>query len=251
MGSSSEAIEKAKLVGDILFDLGAAVTLWTDTRAFKPSEQTLSELIENAHIHNGAVFIFNPDDLAINSIEDETKKRKDKLIPRDNVLVETGIFAGILGRKSVAICKVDGVGEVSDLAGLVAIHYAETRYQEMKGKFKLWLAGIKDEDKVSMNRFPLNVHIGKKNLVEGRASIYDRLHGIKELTIVNFAATAFITGPLVDENYEGEGDELKRWFAEHLSSESDEDSIKVNVVLTNPGSYADKDASQYKMCLLQ
>lgn len=239
IGSSSESVEKARNIKNILEKLGAKTTLWTDITTFKTSENIFDALLRNARIHNGAVFVFDKDDKVVSESD-----RPDKYVPRDNVLIETGIFSGVLGKQAVAICKVDGVGEISDLSGHTHVPYD---HNVMEEKFKSWLNNIDDEDKEKLNQFPLNIHMGKKNVVEARSSIYERLCGVKNLTLVNFAATAFITGAFVDENYEGKGGEVKRWLQENLSESLDNNSVRVSILLTDPGSFADSDASEYKM----
>lgn len=89
---------------------------------------------------------------------------------------------------------------------------------------------------------PPNIYIGKKSDIEKRTSIHDLLQGTTELTFVNFASTAFITGPLVDTKYDERSE--NHWLQAHLTGP---DAIKINMVLTNPGSAADQDASRYKM----
>ena len=72
--------------------------------------------------------------------------------------------------------------------------------------------------------------------------IYQRLYGIKKLTLLNFAGTAFITGTNVDRG--NEYDEQMTWLSEHLIIKKD---VQVDIILTEPGSLGDLDATNYKM----
>lgn len=87
-----------------------------------------------------------------------------------------------------------------------------------------------------------NVYIGIKKDMEKRIPIFRELQGTTELTFVNYASTAFITGPLVDMQYRG-GEE-QGWLQTHLVGPH---AINITLILTNPDSYADTDASRYKM----
>lgn len=109
-----------------------------------------------------------------------------------------------------------------------------------KESLELSMLGMTDEEQ--KGGFP-NVHIGRKKDVEHRCSIFQRLQGSTELTFVNYAMTAFIAGYLVDEQ-QYEGDVERQWLIKHLTGEN---AIRLNAILTNPESYADIDASEYKM----
>lgn len=92
IGSSSQAFDKALVIQSILEKLVAKTTLWQDSNIFPPSDYLFEALLKAAHGHSGGVFIFDRDDRT-SCDTGETSK----WLPRDNVILEAGIFAGVLG----------------------------------------------------------------------------------------------------------------------------------------------------------
>lgn len=67
-----------------------------------------------------------------------------------------------------------------------------------------------------------------------------RIVGIKHLTLMNFAASSFLGGDFIADVY---GSEYKNWFFDNLKS----GELKVTIILTNPNSFAAKDAALSRM----
>src|SRR5215213_2345743 len=97
IGSSRKALETAKLVKEKLSNIAETV-LWYDPAFFRLSSitfETLSDALVEDKI-DFAVFLFTPDDeMNVHG----TQKKK----PRNNVLIEFGLFAGALGRERTYI----------------------------------------------------------------------------------------------------------------------------------------------------
>lgn len=89
IGSSKEglSIAEALLVN---LDYAADVVLWSQG-VFGLSAGTLESLVKKLSDFDFAILVLTPDDVAITSGE-------AKQLPRDNVLLELGLFMGSLGR---------------------------------------------------------------------------------------------------------------------------------------------------------
>lgn len=84
-----------------------------------------------------------------------------------------------------------------------------------------------------------NVYLTTKEQVELTPLFY-RLEGVKKLTLLNYAGSSFITGPKTSSAYK---DAVQKSFYQKLYDRK----IQVEIILTEPGSAADRDACRYKM----
>jgi hypothetical protein len=94
IGSSSEGLGVAEAI-QVNLDHDCEVELWSQG-VFGLSEGTLEALVDKAFGFDFAVLVLTPDDLVLS--RDEVKPS-----PRDNVLLELGLFIGALGRKRTFI----------------------------------------------------------------------------------------------------------------------------------------------------
>lgn len=85
-----------------------------------------------------------------------------------------------------------------------------------------------------------NVFMSTKEDIQ-RFPLFQRLYGVKKLTFLNFAGTSFISGINVADIYGV--DMMTQWFQKNVIN----GNIEIEVILTNPKSFADTDASKYKM----
>lgn len=119
IGSSTEALGLAEAVHSELNEFGW-ISLWKN--AFSPGDITIQRLCDLAQENEFGIFVFHPDDKA-------EIRGKDKLIVRDNVILEAGIFMGTSGIKHTFIIAPTGVDVFrwpTDLEGLtVATYVAE------------------------------------------------------------------------------------------------------------------------------
>ena len=72
--------------------------------------------------------------------------------------------------------------------------------------------------------------------------LFDKLYDVTRITFLNYASTTFVSGIDVAEVYK-ESDDLKRLFWEGLAR----GTISVDMVLTDPHSYAAQDSVDHKM----
>jgi len=121
IGSSSEGRNVAYAIQESLSG-DAYVTVW-DQGVFNLSHNYLQDLLSAKNNFDFAIFVFTPDDIA--QIRDQ-----QRLIPRDNVVFETGLFMGRLGANRVYFVKPQGYDNfqlLSDLSGISHGEYDSNR----------------------------------------------------------------------------------------------------------------------------
>jgi hypothetical protein len=110
VGSSTEGLPIAEAI-QLNLDRACEVVIWSQG-VFGLSTGTLETLVEKASEFDFAVLVVTPDDMT-------QSRGKSQQSPRDNVLLELGLFIGVLGRKRTFIVydrSVD-IKLPSDLAG--------------------------------------------------------------------------------------------------------------------------------------
>jgi CAP12/Pycsar effector protein, TIR domain len=121
IGSSTEGLGVANAVHQNL-DRFAEVTIWTQG-LFQLSVPTITNLLRALNDFDFAIFIFYPDDIT-------NLRGQNVTTVRDNVIFETGLFAGKLGIERVYFLRPRGQAELhlpSDLLGLTAGEYDANR----------------------------------------------------------------------------------------------------------------------------
>lgn len=105
---------------------------WTRPELFLPGDSTFQRLQEIAGTVDAAILLFTEDDV--------TWYRGNAVVkPRDNVLVEYGLFSGRLGQHRAAICTCGNVESPSDLAGIVTADLTLGRREFGRAKVLAWL----------------------------------------------------------------------------------------------------------------
>jgi CRP/FNR family transcriptional regulator, cyclic AMP receptor protein len=117
IGSSSESLKVARAVQLGLDRDDLTVKVWTDD-IFTPSLSTMESLEEQLKSSDFAALVLGFDDTVIS-------REKTSDAPRDNVLLELGMFIGALGRQRTYIIRPRGVNLKipSDLFGITPIEY--------------------------------------------------------------------------------------------------------------------------------
>jgi len=117
IGSSTEGLDVAYAIQQNL-DHDAEVTIWTQG-IFQLSMPIITSLVNQLSVFDFAIFIFSPDDIL--------KLRGTEFSAiRDNVIFETGLFAGRLGIERVYFIKPRGQQNIhlpTDLLGIIAGEY--------------------------------------------------------------------------------------------------------------------------------
>jgi Predicted nucleotide-binding protein containing TIR-like domain len=114
LGSSREALGRLRQVASWLEEAGHDPVAWDDPELFLPGENTFEKLIQISRDVDAAVFVFAEDDAVW--------YRRDALAqPRDNVLVEYGLFAGARGQRHVVICRSGQAKMPTDAGGITYV----------------------------------------------------------------------------------------------------------------------------------
>jgi len=112
IGSSAEALPIAKAIRDELAKTFLP-DLWSEN-LFELGEDTLTSLLRFVQCYDFAVLVISDDDLT-------TSRKSTQVSPRDNVILELGLFLGALGRRRAFVVVVrtdDGAPKMpSDLLG--------------------------------------------------------------------------------------------------------------------------------------
>jgi hypothetical protein len=112
VGSSSEAVKVAELVGKVIKHTGMEPVVWN---TIFPAGEILLENIEQLPSSvDGAVLLATPDVVCERSGERFSS-------PVANVIFEYGYLAARLTRKRVAICRFEGAEMPSDLEGMTVV----------------------------------------------------------------------------------------------------------------------------------
>ncbi len=111
VGSSVEGLKTAKTI-QVLLDHACQVTIWSQG-VFGLGEGSLESLVRALGEFDFAILVMTPDDL----VESRENRRQ---APRDNVLLELGMFIGALGRERTFALydRTSNIKLPSDLAGV-------------------------------------------------------------------------------------------------------------------------------------
>ena len=117
VGSSSEGKDVAYAVQAALARYPVHVDLWTDD-LFPPSHQTLEALEKRLPLIDFALLVLTADDVV-------RSRGKQRWAPRDNVVLEAGLFCGALGRGRtfLLVQAGDDLKIPSDLFGLTLLSF--------------------------------------------------------------------------------------------------------------------------------
>lgn len=135
IGSSGESVKTgvlAKLI-ETISNAGHDALPWTTPGLFPPGEHTYNALRSITHSVDAAIFLFSEDD--------KVWYRKDSTtIPRDNVLIEYGLFSSALDPRRAIICRTGTPKLASDIAGLTYIDLKD--FKRGKEELKIWLNSL-------------------------------------------------------------------------------------------------------------
>jgi hypothetical protein len=139
LGSSTESLAELKRLGTLVESAGHTALYWNGPELFLPGENTFLRLVEISQQVDAALFLFAEDD--------RVWYRSDALAqPRDNVLIEYGLFAGALGQERVAIFRYGSPKTASDLAGVIATDLPARRGASVRLKLQAWLRKLESPD---------------------------------------------------------------------------------------------------------
>jgi len=147
IGSSHKNLRVAEVLAENLEEV-AEVTVW-DEGVFGLGYGFLETLLSRLEDYDFAAFILASDDLT-------TSREETKPAPRDNVLFESGLFMGVLGRDRVFLVFDQSVGIKipSDLAGVTLAPYDGGRIEGDDAAAAVRKAARLISDRVKGSRFP-------------------------------------------------------------------------------------------------
>ncbi|MCP4581130.1 MAG: hypothetical protein GY839_05895 [candidate division Zixibacteria bacterium] len=128
IGSSSEAGKIDKEIRSLISRLGASVVNWRNIS--NSGDFLLDNLLDLTSQVDGAILIASADDTL-------KKRGETSSIPRDNIILEIGLFLSQLGRRRTCIILVPNKDKVypslpSDLDGLTCLKYRPDSFSELE-----------------------------------------------------------------------------------------------------------------------
>jgi hypothetical protein len=147
IGSSQKNLRAAQVLAESL-EASAEVTIWNEG-IFGLNRGVLETLLAKLEEYDYAAFVLAPDDLT-------TSKDEAKPSPRDNVLFESGLFMGVLGRERVFLVydQAAGLKIPSDLAGVTLAPYDGARMEGNDAAAAVRKASRLISDSISAARYP-------------------------------------------------------------------------------------------------
>ncbi|TMQ04683.1 MAG: hypothetical protein E6J91_42775 [Deltaproteobacteria bacterium] len=145
VGSSSQMIPLVAEITKCLRARGHAVRPWKEI--FETGDITIDRLLTLAREVDGAILVFSKDD----KIEQDGDIRYQA---RGNVLIEYGLFGGLLGRKKTIICSHGNNRMPSDLSGLSYLNVgssAEALSPQAHDRLIAWAADLIGENGGSLD----------------------------------------------------------------------------------------------------
>jgi predicted nucleotide-binding protein len=95
IASSSNSIVYARALKDLL-EGDFRVQVWDEDQVFRLGTATIEQLEEHVSYYNFGIFLMLPDDKLI-------RGEYERMVPRDNVVFEAGLFTGKLSRKRAIV----------------------------------------------------------------------------------------------------------------------------------------------------
>ena len=155
LGSSTEGYGDLKKVAAWLEDKVDLVR-WDKPGVFAPGGHVLTDLLELSKTVDGAILFFTPDDLT--DFRGEQTKQ-----PRDNVLIEYGIFVATLGPHRAVICQKGVLREAADVRGLTTISLADPR--KARKVVETWVDQLPSSELLNIRR--VAIHLSETDAMLG------------------------------------------------------------------------------------
>ena len=116
IGSSTKKKSTAQGLAEALEAAGFQVLRWWDPIVFRRNDYTMPRLIEISKLCDAAVMVFGADDKVY--VEKKKGSVTEMIAPRDNVVLEYGLFAGQTGIDRTLIVADPDIKIPSDLTGI-------------------------------------------------------------------------------------------------------------------------------------
>jgi hypothetical protein len=192
-----------------LLDYFADCTVW-DQDVFEPTSDALNDLLTVSSKSDYGIFVFSPDDI-LKLRNDEYKSA------RDNVILELGIFLGVLGRQRCFIITPRDIEDFripTDLAGIKPLTF---KYNRNDNNLKAALGGCANQIKKSMEKHGYlsasskiatpNVYISSRKNIEPLLVPFtdnfsiEYAKRVSEIRLLSISATSIFSPWLTDHRY--------------------------------------------------
>ena len=144
ISSSQEAIESGvvKWISDCIKDSGLTPKIWNSPELFPPGSYTYHNLIKISETFEASIFVFSEDDEIF-------YREKSVQQPRDNVLIEYGLFSGNMGMSKAIICIDGNPKQSTNLKGITYINVSEYNRKNAKNQLELWARELINTNKTT------------------------------------------------------------------------------------------------------
>lgn len=170
LASSTEAKETMRNVANYVENAGGEAKMWPN--AFKAGDFVLESLLNASKKVDGALIIATPDDKGV-------IHGTSYWIPRDNVLVEIGIFLSALTRQRAGLVYISDKKRTirlpSDLDGLVHLTFNEITPVQHEKTIKDWMNQFFIKDTLQQSPLPTPKC--------GRYTWEDVVHGLEHIQL--------------------------------------------------------------------
>lgn len=132
IGSSREASQSLDWLSQLIEGWHHEVWRWDDAGMFSPGITVLERLIEISQSVDAAIFVFSDDD--------KTWYRGEEIDqPRDNILIEYGMFTGRLGPRRAIICVKGRPRIATDIQGITCIDISDDNVHAGRAELVEWI----------------------------------------------------------------------------------------------------------------
>ncbi|MFT5891673.1 MAG: hypothetical protein ACI9Y7_001780 [Dokdonia sp.] len=156
IGSSSEGKDVAYAIQENLEGI-AEVTIW-DQDIFKLSNNYLEDLLKSLDKFDFAILVYTNDDKAL-------IRGDERSIPRDNVVFETGLFMGRLGKDRVYFVTPKGISDFHLLSDLSGISYGQYNSKREDSNLNAALGPFCNKVKKKIMKEPIRAITNKFKIV--------------------------------------------------------------------------------------
>jgi len=186
IASSRESLSLVREVATWVEEAQCKALCWDDPELFLPGDNTFLKLQEICRSVDGAILVFSNDDKV-------WYRGDSSMQPRDNLLIEYGLFAGYLGQHKAAVCTSGDIKTATDLAGITVANLDPDRKHYSRRKMLAWLNRI-DSGKAD----PVSVQ-----LAVSRRQLTEKEDELNFLRTANFDLLSRITidSSLVDDQW--------------------------------------------------
>jgi hypothetical protein len=148
IGCASESRATGDWIAAIVADCGHKPLPWYDVKAFLAGKTILPRLIELSREVDAAILVFS----AIDKVRSRGTRASQ---PRDNVLLEFGLFVAALGQERSIVCAVGKPKIPVDLSGIAYVD--ATNQYDAKRRLEEWIKSVEngpvDPDVVRIGHF--------------------------------------------------------------------------------------------------